>query len=137
MKKKKKKKRKTNPSPPTKKKLVRLVSGVFKTTPGVTFNYKQVAKILDIKDPNIRKEIVVVLKKLVDDGYLNEHKKGSFSLDRGKTVYAGFIKNTNKKGVYIFHDASSEVFVDKAFSNFAVAGDKVEYIIFAKKKSGA
>ena len=135
MKKKKKKKRKINPSPPTKKKLVRLVSGVFKTNPEVNFNYKQVAKILDIKDPNIRKEIVVVLKKLVDDGCLNEHKKGSFSLDRGKTVYAGFIKNTNKKGVYISHDASSEVFVDKAFSNFAVAGDKVEYIIFAKKKS--
>ena len=135
MKKKKKKKRKINPSPPTKKKLVRLVSGVFKTNPEVNFNYKQVAKILDIKDPNIRKEIVFVLKKLVDDGYLNERKKGSFSLDRGKTVYAGFIKNTNKKGVYISHDASSEVFVDKAFSNFAVAGDKVEYIIFAKKKS--
>ena len=136
MKKKKKKKRKINPSPPTKKKLVRLVSGVFKTNPEVNFNYKQVAKILDIKDPNIRKEIVVVLKKLVDDGCLNEHKKGSFSLDRGKTVYAGFIKNTNKKGLYIAHGSCSEVFIDKAFSNFAITGDKVEYIIFAKKKSG-
>ena len=136
MKKKKKKKRKTNPSPPTKKKLVRLVSGVFKTTPGVTFNYKQVAKILDIKDPNIRKEIIVVLKKLVDDGYLNEHKKGSYSLDSDKTVYTGVIKNTNKKGLYIAHSSCSEVFIDKAFSNFAITGDKVEYIIFAKKKSG-
>ena len=136
MKKKNKKKRKINPSTPTKKKLVRLISGVFKTNPGVNFNYKQVAKILDIKDSNIRKEIVVVLKKLVDDGYLNEHKKGSFSLDGGKTVYAGFIKNTNKRGVYIAHGASSEVFIDKAFSHFAIAGDKVEYIIIAKKKSG-
>ena len=49
-------------------------------SPEYTYNYKQIASILGIKDSYIRKRIVMVLSQLEKDGQLNEISRGKYQI---------------------------------------------------------
>ncbi|MGY8988503.1 MAG: ribonuclease R, partial [Flavobacteriales bacterium] len=51
------------------------------------------------------------------------------------TKIIAIIKNTNSRGGYVELDKESEVFIPKEYSQFALAGDEVEILIFPKKKN--
>jgi ribonuclease R len=130
---KKKNKQKNKPVGFSNKRLYNFISDIFKNNPSAKFNYKQIAKKLNIKDENIRKQIIVVLKKMLSTGFLEERQKGSFFLGSFKNSATGVVKNSNKKGVYVVLDNGLEVFVDKQNSCFALADDRVELVLFSKK----
>ena len=54
------------------------ILAVLRKHPDHSYNYKQIASVLGIKDPFIRKRIVILLAQLAKNKILNEHSRGKF-----------------------------------------------------------
>ena len=72
---------------------------------------------------------------MATSGVLEEVQRGAFKLIQKNSRLVGFVKNTNKRGVYVEIDNGEEVFISKELSLFSLAGDKVEILVFKKNKN--
>ena len=132
--KKKRKKRKNKSF--SKKNLENLIISVFKENPLKSLNYKQISKILKIKELGVKIILNEVLNSLSKSGFLKEVKRGSFSLIKKHIKVTGVVNTSVKSGVYIDVDGFvEEIFVPKDFSMFSLKYDVVELLVFPKKKS--
>ena len=117
-----------------KKELENLVISIFKENPSKIFNYKQLSKILKIKELGIKILLNDVMISLSNTGILKEEKRGSFKLIQSTKKVIGVVNTSIKSGVYIdVEEMEEEVFVPKEFSIFSLKHDKVELVIFNKK----
>ena len=57
-----------------------VVFSVFKKSPSKSFNYKQLSKILRIRDVEIKSLLISILDSLSDSGKIKEVKRGSYKL---------------------------------------------------------
>ena len=131
----KKRKNKKNKSF-SKKEILGLILSVFKENPSKTFNYKQLSKILKIK--NLRTKVLLneSMISLCSDGILKEEKRGHYKLIKTTKRMRGVVNTSNKSGVYIFiKNIDNEIFVPKDFSMFSLKGDLVDVDFFEKKKN--
>ena len=117
-----------------KKELENLVISIFKENPSKIFNYKQLSKILKIKELGIKILLNDVMISLSKTGILKEERRGSFKLIQSIKKVIGVVNTSIKSGVYIdVEEMEEEVFVPKEFSIFSLKHDKVELVIFNKK----
>ena len=65
---------------------------VVQTHPDHAYNYKQIAAVLGIKDPFIRKRIVTLLNQLAKNGVLIELSRGKFQIKSSNVEYEGHIQ---------------------------------------------
>ncbi len=115
-------------------KLSSLILSVFRENPNKKFNYKQLGKILKIKETRVKTQIVEVMKQMEKELLLEEVHRGAFRIiEKGERVVV-IVKNTNERGVYVDFDNKKEVFIRKENSCFALAGDEVEVLFFPKRK---
>jgi ribonuclease R len=56
------------------------ILAVTRTHPEHTYNYKQIAAVLAVKDPFVRKRIVTLLAQLAKNGILEEHSRGKYQI---------------------------------------------------------
>lgn len=131
---KKKKPRKTRKGEFSGTKLFNLLLAFFKENPNRKLNYKQLSKILGIKEMGVKILLVDVMKEMVESGILEEVQRGSYMLVKKTRKIISFVKNSGSGGVYVDVDGNSEVFISKKQSQFALAGDHVEVVLFPKKK---
>jgi ribonuclease R len=117
-----------------KKELENLVISIFKENPSKIFNYKQLSKILKIKELGIKILLNDVMISLSKTGILKEERRGSFKLIQSIKKVIGVVNTSIKSGVYVdVEEMEEEVFVPKEFSIFSLKHDKVELVIFNKK----
>ena len=117
-----------------KKELENLVISIFKENPSKIFNYKQLSKILKIKELGIKILLNDVMISLSKTGILKEERRGNFRLIQSIKKVIGVVNTSIKSGVYIdVEEMEEEVFVPKEFSIFSLKHDKVELVIFNKK----
>ena len=107
---------------------------IFRENSKKKLNYKQVGKILKVKEMGVKIQIIDVMKDMALSGVLEETQRGSFRLKEKTSKIITTIKNTNQRGVYANIDDENEVFIPKEYSQFALAGDEVEVLLFTKKK---
>lgn len=131
-KKKSKKKRKIDLS---NTRLYDLLMVIFRENSKKRLNYKQVSKILKVKEMGVKVQIIDVLKDMVLSGVIEETQRGSYRLKEKTSKIITTIKNTNKRGVYANIDNENEVFILKEYSQFALTGDEVEILLFTKSKN--
>jgi ribonuclease R len=72
---------------------------------------------------------------MVISGILTEEQRGSYRLLEKTTTLITTIKNTNSRGSYANIDEENEVFIPKEYTQFALAGDEVEVLLFPKRKN--
>jgi len=132
--KKKKKTKKKRKEKFSNSRLYDLLLVIFRENSKKKLNYKQVSKILKIKELGVKIQIIDVMKDMVLSGILEENQRGSFRLKEKTTKIITFIKNTNKRGVYANIDDENEVFIPKEYSQFVLTGDEVEVLLFSKRK---
>ena len=116
-------------------KLFDLILLVFRENPNKKLNYKQVSKILKVKEMGVKIQIIDVIKEMVISGILTEEQRGSYRLLEKTTTLITTIKNTNSRGSYANIDEENEVFIPKEYAQFALAGDEVEVMLFPKRKN--
>ena len=116
-------------------KLFDLILLVFRENPSKKLNYKQVSKILKIKELGVKIQIIDTMQNMASSGLLFEERRGVFGLLEKKSNLIVTIKNTNSKGVYADINGGGEVFIAKEYSMFTLAGDEVEVLLFPKRKN--
>ena len=132
--KKKKKSRKNRKGEFSNARLFDLLLVVFRENTNKKLNYKQVSKILKIKEMGVKIQIIDVMKEMVVSGVLEESQRGVFRLVEKTSKIITTVKNTNQRGVYANIDEENEVYIPKEYSQFALAGDEVEVLLFSKNK---
>ena len=135
---KKKKYRKERKGGYSKPKLFDLIINVFRENPSKQLNYKQVSRILNIKEMGVKILLIDIMNELVNNSILKEIKRGSYVLIEQENKTFVTIKNTNKNGAFVNLNDNEELFIDKKYSQFVLVGDKVEIKIlnYNGKKSG-
>ena len=133
--KKKKKSRKNRKGGFSNAKLFDLLLTVFRENPNKKLNYKQLSKILRIKEMGVKIQLIDVIKEMAQSKVLEETQRGAYRLVEKTSNIISTIKNTNNRGVYVSVDGDNEVFIPKEYSQFTLAGDKVEILLFPKRKN--
>ena len=103
---------------------------VLDQTPNQTFNYKQIASRLGIKDPSGRNHIIKNLKKLAAQKLINNPTKGTFQAKKREHYHRGFLDiSNNGTGYIISEDFEEDVKVSSTDQHKAFGGDEVLSLI--------
>ena len=115
--------------------LANSVLGVFSNHPGQTFNYKQLAKRLGIRDVSSRRQLIPVLEHLAGREELVEIYPGKYKLkSRGGFIY-GTVDMTQFGYAFILTEAGKEdIFISRNNLNHALNGDYVKVYLYARRK---
>ena len=133
--KKKKKSEKTRKTGFPNSKLFELLLKTFRENHSKKMNYKQISKLLEVKEMGVKIQMIDVMKEMVFSGIIEEVQRGSYRLIEKTNKIICTIKNTNNRGAFAKIDEENEVFIDKNSSQFALAGDEVEVALFPKRKN--
>lgn len=100
------------------------------------FNYKQIAKKLNINDPAEKQMVSEIMEELSQKGILKEVYQGNF---RAKAPSRGYITGTVDMtrmgyGFISSDDIEDDVFVSAKNLKTALHGDKVKVWLYAKRK---
>ena len=91
------------------------ILNVLDQTPNQTFNYKQIASRLGIKDPSGRNHIIKNLKKLAAQKLINNPTKGTFQAKKKENYHRGILDiSYNGSGYIISEDFDDDGDVDVA-----------------------
>jgi len=118
-----------------KPKLKNAILTIFYDQPEKTFNYKQIAEQLKIKDPEITKLVFVVLEELTENENLHSVQRGKYKLiSRGGTI-GGTVEIQPQGFAYIVsEELEKPVLVSSRNLNHAMDGDKVKVSLYAMRK---
>jgi len=118
-----------------KPKLKNAILTIFYDQPEKTFNYKQIAEQLKIKDPEITKLVFVVLEELTENENLHSVQRGKYKLiSRGGTI-SGMVEIQPQGFAYIVsEELEKPVLVSSRNLNHAMEGDKVKVSLYAMRK---
>ena len=103
------------------------------------YNYKQIAAVLGVKDPFIRKRIVTLLDQLKKDGQLDEIYRGKYQIKDGSRELTGYIQFISKGGAFFIHpNIQKDIYIHPSNLNKALNGDKVliKIVSFKGKNEG-
>ncbi len=94
--------------------LTNQVIGEFTNRPSQTFNYKQLAKRLNIKDVSSRRQIIPILEHLAEKGDLIEVYPGKYKLKSKGGYIFGTVDMTQFGYAFILSDAiEDDVFISQ------------------------
>ncbi|MEA3444552.1 MAG: ribonuclease R [Bacteroidota bacterium] len=118
-----------------KNKLTQSIINFVSTHPAQTFNYKQIARKLDITDDLTRRLITTVLYELKSAGYLDELQTGKFQYKYKSAYVEGKVDVTTWGSAYIISDnVLEDIFVSRENLKDALHGDIVKVFLFARKR---
>ena len=106
-----------------------LAESILKITrehPEYSYNYKQIAAVLGVKDSFIRKRIVTVLQQLYKNGTLEETERGKYQIKEGNKELVGHIQTVSKGGGYFMSPKiKKDIYIHQSNLRNALNGDKV------------
>ncbi|NPA35253.1 MAG: ribonuclease R [Chlorobi bacterium] len=118
-----------------KSELKKLIQELFNKYPKRTFNYKQVASLLNIKKRPGKQMVQIVLNELFESGYLTEVSVGRYKLLSRGAYVTGTVDMTRKGAAYLVPDDGGEdIFIAQPNMNRALNGDHVKVFQFARRK---
>lgn len=99
------------------------------------FNYKQIAKRLEITDAAARQMVAEILENLTVQGVLEELYTGKYRMKQSRGYITGTVDMTRMGyGFITSEDIEEDVFVTAKNLKTALHGDKVKVYLFAKRK---
>jgi ribonuclease R len=115
--------------------LTALVLEVVSKSPDHGFNYRQVAKRLNISDKTDMQAISDKLKELAEIEKVEEVSRGKYRAKAVRSYITGTVDMTRMGyGFIITDDIEEDVFISAKNLNTALHGDKVKVWLYAKKK---
>jgi ribonuclease R/exosome complex exonuclease DIS3/RRP44 len=109
---------------------------ILSKEPSKSFNYKQIAAILELSDTKSRNEIIRDLKILKAQDKIHETEIGKYQIISKSEYYEGVIDMTSRKNSYfVCEELEDDVFVPFINLNHALDGDKVKAYIYNRRSS--
>jgi len=119
-----------------KPKLKNAILTVFYDHPERTYNYKQIAELLKIHDPEIVKLVFVVLEELTENENLQSVQRGKYKLKSRSGSVCGTVEMQSQGFAYIVsEELDKPVLVSSRNLNHAMEGDKVKVHLYAMRKN--
>lgn len=118
-----------------KPKLKNAILTFFYDNPEKTYNYKQIAEQLKIKDPEITKLTFVVLEELAETQNLQSVQRGKYKLLSRSGTVTGKVEIQPQGYAYVVSEEFDKpVLISSRSLNHAMEGDTVKVQIFAIRK---
>jgi len=118
-----------------KKILAEQIIGILNDNDSQPFNYRQIAKRLNISDDSERKTISEILRDLSKQGLIQEIYEGKYKIKASRGYITGNVDMTRMGyGFISTEDIEEDVFVSAKNLRTALHGDKVRVWLFAKRK---
>ncbi|WP_324067559.1 MAG: ribonuclease R [Flavobacterium sp.] len=109
---------------------------ILSREPSKSFNYKQIAAVLELSDTKSRNEIIRDLKILKAQDKIHETEIGKYQIISKAEYYEGIIDMTSRKtGYFVCDELEDDVFVPFINLNHALDGDKVKAYIYNRRSS--
>jgi ribonuclease R/exosome complex exonuclease DIS3/RRP44 len=109
---------------------------ILSREPSKSFNYKQIAAVLELSDTKSRNEIIRDLKILKSQDKLHETEIVKYQIISKSEYYEGVIDMTSRKnGYFVCEELEDDVFVPFINLNHALDGDKVKAYIYNRRSS--
>jgi len=119
-----------------KPKLKNAILNVFYDNPERTYNYKQIAERLKIKDPEINKLVFVVLEELTESDNLHSVQRGKYKLKSRSGSITGKVEIQPQGFAFIVsEEVEKPVLVSARNLNHAMEGDVVKVHLYAIRKN--
>jgi ribonuclease R len=119
----------------SKETLTEQILSVLSKNPEQGFNYKQIAKRLNITDTYERQMISGILSDLAEHGGLQEIVTGKYKVKPGRGYITGTVDMTRMGyGFISTEDIDDDVFVSANNLKTALHGDKVKVRLYARRK---
>jgi ribonuclease R len=116
-------------------KLTELILSTLNGKPGQTFNYRQLAKLLDIGEAAEKQMVSQILQDLVQQGRVKEVYRGKFAAKISRGYITGTVDMTRMgHGFVVTDELEEDVLVSSKNLNTALHGDKVKVWLYAKRK---
>ncbi|MDP2160106.1 MAG: ribonuclease R, partial [Flavobacterium sp.] len=101
-----------------------------------SFNYKQIAAILELDDTKSRNEIIRDLKILKSQDKIHEVEVGKYQMVSKAEYYEGTVDMTSRKtGYFVCDELEEDVFIPFINLNHALDNDKVKAYIYNRRSS--
>jgi ribonuclease R len=111
-----------------------LIIKILKDHPAQSFNYKQIAKRLELEDKRSRNMIIDILRDCKKQGIVQEVFQGKYKIKQSTGYVTGTVDLTKSGyGFVITDDIPEDVFVSAKNLRTAINGDKVKVSLYAKK----
>lgn len=118
-----------------KSQIINKVIDYFKLAPTQILNYKQICAGLEFKTTPQKQLVVNILDQLTLEDFLEEVDLGRFRIkSRGNIVIGKFERRSNGKNMLIPEEGGEPVFIPERRSKNALNGDKVQAMVYAKRK---
>lgn len=131
---KRKKNNRTGSTRIRKSELIQNIVNLFNENPEKNFNYRQVAKHLDINNESQRVYVHELLYQLWDEDFLVEISRGKFKLNSRGGYITGTIDRQGVKTYLIPDDGGEPIFIPERKTNHALLNDKVKVFLYARRK---
>ncbi len=100
-----------------------------------SFNYKQIASVLEVNDTKSRNEIIKELKYLHAKKKIEETERGKFRIVEQSNYFEGYIDMTSRKTAYfVCNELDDDPFIPANNLNKALHGDVVKAYVYNKRK---
>src|SRR5664280_926713 len=111
------------------------IRDILSKNPQQSFNYKQIAKRLNINDPSEKQAISDALNELTKKGAAKEINQGKYMIKESRGFITGTVDLTRMGyGFISTGDLEDDVFVSANNLHTALHGDTVKVLLFAKRK---
>lgn len=117
-----------------KKSLIGKVIAAFAESRGAQYNYKQMAKLLNISDDATRKLLNKTMTELAESGELEEVSRGKFRQKIKAAYIEGTVDMTSSGAAYIVSEqCDQDVYVSANNLNHALPGDTVRVYVYSRR----
>lgn len=108
---------------------------ILSKSPQQGFNYKQIAKRLNIHGPSEKQMISQILRELTNKGTVKEVYRGKYCMSMSRGYFTGTVDMTRMGyGFVVSDDIEEDIFVTAKNLRTALHGDKVKVRLYARKK---
>jgi len=117
--------------------LTNTILSILKKDRNKSFNYKQIAAILDVNDASSRNQIIKKLQQLKAKEEIKEIDRGKFQIINTTEYHTGVFDAAQRGNGYVICDAFEEdIYVASNNVNKALNGDEVELYVYKRRKRG-
>jgi len=117
--------------------LTNTILSILKKDRNKSFNYKQIAAILDVNDASSRNQIIKKLQQLKAKEEIKEIDRGKFQIINNTEYHTGIFDAAQRGNGYVICDAfEDDIYIASNNVNKALNNDEVELYVYKRRKQG-